>query len=148
MQTRLVFVLTLLQLLTGCCYRELPGRSVAVFADDLCSVGGPRLHYESFQGDDSVSGSISNGAGDFSIDFYLGRHPDYSRLVGGKPMSSKNRNIRSLKHLTSSDGFDIVEVKLDGMPERSVLLFRSESSLLQNAAFSSFLGSLRRCRIR
>lgn len=147
MQTRLVFVLTLLQLITGCSCRELPGRSVAVFADDLCSVGGPRLHYETFYSDDSVSGSISN-PGKFSADFYLGRHPDYSRLVGGKPMSSKNRNIRSLKHLTSSDGFDIVEVKLDGMPERSVLLFRSESSLLQNAAFSSFLDSLRRCRIR
>lgn len=113
--------------------------AVAVFADDLRSVGGPRLHYESFQGDDSVSGSISSGAGEFSVDFYLGRHPGYSRLIGGKLMSSGNPNITSLKHMTCPDGFDVVEVKLRGMPESSVLLFRRKSGFIQNTFLFRFL---------
>lgn len=147
MQMRLIFSTTLLTLLTGCCCRELPGRSVAVFADDLCSVGGPRLHYETFYSDDSVSGSISN-SGKFSVDFYLGQHPDYSELSEDKWISSKNKNITSLIYLTSSDGFSVAEVKLKGMSERSVLLFRGERDLVHNASFGSFLDSLRRCHIR
>jgi hypothetical protein len=147
MQMRLILVVTLLLLLTGCCCRELPGRSVAVFADDLCSVGGPRLQYETFYSDDSVTGKISS-SGKFSADFYLGRHPDYRKLSGEQRINSKNKNITSLRYLTSSDGFSVAEVKLKGIPERSVLLFRGEKDLMQNASFGSFLDSLRRCRIR
>jgi len=89
MLTRFMLAVTLSLPLTGCCCRELPGRSVAVFADDVCSVGGPRLHYETFYSDDSVSGSISN-SGKFSADFYLGRHPDHSKLSRYKWINSKN----------------------------------------------------------
>lgn len=146
MQMRIKLAFVGVVVLAGCSAREDFGRRVAVIAEDVCAADASKLRYETFYSEDSVSGFVSRDS-DFSVDFYLGKHPDFSGVIKRSAAKPPGANVASITFLTYAEGFYVADVKLKGMAREQTLLFRSTNEISSNAEFLKFVGRLRRCRI-